>query len=158
MLDFPWLKASEDDDSGKLGMWCSIYCKQHEGVSNYHTLVGPILCQIWHLQNVPYKVAACLHLLLKKPCRWLLSQQVGSWEWQQEMKMKWKWNGNWKWKLETEMGTKRTHHWCNVFFIVCLVISLVFYLAMVIGLALWIMLCLYSFTVCFVITASSEIE
>ena len=46
-------------------------------------------------------------------------------------------NGNWKWKLETEMGTKKhTNHWCNVFFIVCLVITHVFYLAMVIGLAL----------------------
>ena len=46
-----------------------------------------------------------------------------------------------KWKLETETGNgngnkKRTNHWCNVFFIVCLVITLVFYLAMVIGLAL----------------------
>ena len=37
--------------------------KQCEGASNYHTLVGPILYRIWHLQNVPYKVAACLHLL-----------------------------------------------------------------------------------------------
>ena len=27
------------------------------------TLVGPILYPIWHLQNAPYKVAACLHLL-----------------------------------------------------------------------------------------------
>ena len=38
--------------------WC-------EGASNYHTLVGPILYRIWRLQNVPYKVAACLHLLRK---------------------------------------------------------------------------------------------
>ena len=34
-----------------------------QGASNYHTLVGPILCQIWRLGNVPCKVAACLHLL-----------------------------------------------------------------------------------------------
>ena len=47
-------------------------------------------------------------------------------------------NGNWKWKLETEMGTKHApNRWCNVFFIVCLVITLVFYLATVIGLALF---------------------
>ena len=31
-------------------------------------------------------------------------------------------------KLETEMGTRRTNHWCNIFFIVYLVITLVFYL------------------------------
>ena len=43
-------------------------------------------------------------------------------------------NGNWKWKLETEMGTKNTP--ITGAFIVCLVITLVFYLAMVIGLAL----------------------
>ena len=36
--------------------WC-------EGTSNYHTLVGSILCWIWHLQNEPYKVATSLHLL-----------------------------------------------------------------------------------------------
>ena len=46
-----------------------------------------------------------------------------------------------KWKLEMEIGNgngnkKHTYHWCNVFFIVCLVITLVFYLAVVIGLAL----------------------
>ena len=41
-------------------------------------------------------------------------------------------NGDWKRKWEH----KRTNHWCNVFFIVCLVITHVFYLAMVIGLAL----------------------
>ena len=46
-----------------------------------------------------------------------------------------------KWKLEVEVGNengnkKHTNHWCNIFFIVCLVITLVFYLAMVIGLAL----------------------
>ena len=51
----------------------------------------------------------------------------------QEMKM--------KRKLEMETGNgngnkKCTNHWCNVFFIVCLVITLVFYLAVVIGLAL----------------------
>ena len=33
-----------------------------EGASNYHTLVGSILSRIWRLQNVPYKVAACLYL------------------------------------------------------------------------------------------------
>ena len=31
--------------------------KQHEGASNCHTLVSPILCQIYHFQNVPYKVS-----------------------------------------------------------------------------------------------------
>ena len=32
------------------------------------------------------------------------------------------------WKLETEMGTKKnTNHWCNDFFIMCLVIIVVFY-------------------------------
>ena len=46
-----------------------------------------------------------------------------------------------KWKLEVEVGNengnkKHTNHWCNILFIVCLVITLVFYLAMVIGLAL----------------------
>jgi len=48
----------------------SVYCpepmsalKPREGASNYHTLFGPILCRIWRLQNVPYKVAACSHLL-----------------------------------------------------------------------------------------------
>ena len=43
-------------------------------------------------------------------------------------------NGNWKWKLEMETGNKkkRTYQWCNVFFIVCLVITHVLYLAMVI--------------------------
>ena len=50
-------------------------------------------------------------------------------------------NGNWKWKLETETGKetengngnkRRTNHW---FFIVCLLITLVFYLAIVMGLA-----------------------
>ena len=50
-------------------------------------------------------------------------------------------NGNWKWKLEMEIGNgngnkKHTNHWCNVSFIVCLVmcldITLAFYLAMVI--------------------------
>ena len=57
----------------------------------------------------------------------------------QEMEMKWKLET----KLETETenrngnGNKNcTDHWCNVFFIVCLVITLVFYLAVVIGLAL----------------------
>ena len=35
-----------------------------------------------------------------------------------------------KWKVEMETGNgngnkKRTNHWCNVFFIVCLVISLI---------------------------------
>ena len=45
-----------------------------------------------------------------------------------------------KWKLEMEIGNgngnkKHTHHWCNVFFIVCLLITLIFCLEMVIGLA-----------------------
>ena len=58
--------------------------------------------------------------------------ETGNGNWKLEMEIG---NGNWKWKLEMEMG-KRTNHWCNVFFIVCLVNTLVFYLAMVIGLAL----------------------
>ena len=63
----------------------------------------------------------------------------------QEIEMKWKL----EWKLEMEIGNgngnkKCTNHWCNVFFIMCLVITFVFYLAKVIGLALWVMLCLYS--------------
>ena len=50
-------------------------------------------------------------------------------------------NGNWKWKLEAETGNKngnkrRTNHWCNIFFIVCFVITRVFYLAIFMGLAL----------------------
>ena len=34
-------------------------------------------------------------------------------------------NRNWKLKLEMEMGTekKRTNHWYNIFFIVCLVVT-----------------------------------
>ena len=49
--------------------WCNYTqelmssAKRRKGASNYHTLVGPILCRIWRLQNTPYKVAACLHLL-----------------------------------------------------------------------------------------------
>ena len=63
---------------------------------------------------------------------------------EQETEMKWK-NGNWKLEIEIGNGTGSkkppTNHWCNVFFTVCLVrclviITLVFYLAMVIGLAL----------------------
>ena len=64
----------------------------------------------------------------------------------QVTEMKWKLetetgNGNWKWKLEMETGNRngnkrRTSHWCNVFFIVCLVITLVFYLAIVMELVL----------------------
>ena len=61
----------------------------------------------------------------------------------QEMEMKWKLemetgNGNWKWKLETETGNRNANkrHWCNLFFVVCLVITQVFYLAIVMGLAL----------------------
>ena len=46
----------------------------------------------------------------------------------------------WDLKLEMEIGNgneskKRTNHCCNLFFIVCLVITLVLCLAMVIGLA-----------------------
>ena len=44
--------------------------------------------------------------------------------------------GNWKRKLETEMQTKDTNHWCNIFFVMCLVITQVFYSAIVMGLAL----------------------
>ena len=46
-------------------------------------------------------------------------------------------------------GTKRcTNHWCNVFLIVCLVITLVFYLAMVNRTGFMSpVLCLYSCTV-----------
>ena len=51
-------------------------------------------------------------------------------------------------EMEIENGNgnkkKHTNHWCNVFFIVSLVITLVFYLAMVIEPAL---------VLCFVITA-----
>ena len=39
-----------------------------ERQSMYHTLVGPILCRIWHLQNAPYEVAAC--------CTYLRTKQV----------------------------------------------------------------------------------
>ena len=58
----------------------------------------------------------------------------------QEMEMKWKLemeigNGNWKRKWEE----KHTNHWCNVSFIVWLDITLAFYVAMVIWLALWVM-------------------
>ena len=55
----------------------------------------------------------------------------------QETEIKWKMeNGNWKWKLQGKVSTNKkcTDYWCNVFFIVF--ITLVFYLAMVIGLAL----------------------
>ena len=48
-------------------------------------------------------------------------------------------NRNWKRKPETENrnGNKRcTNHWCSIFFIVCLVITQVFYLAIVMVLAL----------------------
>ena len=48
-------------------------CRDETGAYEHHevvqrsiklpTLVGPILYPIWHLQNAPYKVAACLHLL-----------------------------------------------------------------------------------------------
>ena len=47
-------------------------------------------------------------------------------------------NGNWKRKLETEnrnRNKRRTDHWCSIFFIVCLVITQVFYLAIVMVLA-----------------------
>ena len=55
-------------------------------------------------------------------------------------------NGNWKWKLETEMGTKkRTNHWCNVFFVVCLVIIVLSNVYMT-GFASHV-LCLYSCSV-----------
>ena len=48
-------------------------------------------------------------------------------------------NGNWKRKPEAENrngNKRRTNHWCSIFFIVCLVITQVFYLAIVMGLAL----------------------
>ena len=44
--------------------------------------------------------------------------------------------GNGNWKLKTEMETKDTNNWCSIFFIVCLVITQVFYLAIVMVLAL----------------------
>ena len=50
-------------------------CRDETGAYEHHevvqrsiklpTLVGPILYPIWHLQNAPYKVAACLRLLRK---------------------------------------------------------------------------------------------
>ena len=66
-------------------------------------------------------------------------------------------NGNWKWKLEMEIGNrngnkKHTNQWCNVFFIMCLVITVVFYLAMVIWRALWVMCFAFTLVLCFVIT------
>ena len=48
-------------------------------------------------------------------------------------------NGNWKQKPETENrngNKRRTNHWCSIFFIVCLVITQAFYLAIVMVLAL----------------------
>ena len=63
-----------------------------------------------------------------------LSQQ-GPME-KQEMEMKRKLetengNGNWKQKMEMETGNRNgykihTNHWCNVFFIVCLAIILLY--------------------------------
>ena len=55
----------------------------------------------------------------------------------QEMEMKQKLevetgNGNWKQKWDK----RRTNHWCNIIFIVCLVITRVFYLAIAMELAL----------------------
>ena len=54
----------------------------------------------------------------------------------QETEMKRKRNGNWKWKwkLEIETGNgnenkEHTNHWCNVFFIVWLVITPAFFLS-----------------------------
>ena len=56
--------------------------------------------------------------------------ETGNWKWKLEMETgngmeigngNWKWNGNWKRKWEQK---KRTNHWGNVFFIVCLVITL----------------------------------
>ena len=60
-------------------------------------------------------------------------------------------NGNWKRKWE-----QKTHQsLVQCFFIVCLVITLVFYLAMVIGLAVWVMSFAFTPVLCFVITAFS---
>ena len=48
---------------------------------------------------------------------------------------------------------KHTNHWCYVYFTLCLVITLVFYLAMVIGLALQVMCFGFTLVQCFVIVA-----
>ena len=40
------------------GSACSGAYERREGASNYHTLVGPILCRIWRLQNAPYRAIA----------------------------------------------------------------------------------------------------
>ena len=44
--------------------------KWHEGASNCHTLFGPILCQMLHPKNVPYKVSIMFApTFVKKLCR-----------------------------------------------------------------------------------------
>ena len=95
---------------------------------------------------------------LKKKSLAKLPLNLGIWK-----SRKRKGNRNWKQKLEMEIGNgngnrKRTNHWCNVFFIVCLVITLVFYLAVVIGLAVWVMSFAFTPVLCFVITAFSVNE
>ena len=64
-----------------------------------------------------------------------------------------KWNRNWKWKLGMEIGNgngnkRHTNHWCYVFFIVWLVITLVILLSngYMTGFTSHV-LCLYSCTV-----------
>ena len=44
--------------------------ERHEGSSNYHTLVDPILCWIWHPTNAPYKVSC---IFVKKPAASLVT-------------------------------------------------------------------------------------
>ena len=59
-------------------------------------------------------------------------------------------------KQETKVGAKKTHQsLVQCFFIVCLVITLVFNLAIVMGLALWVMSFAFTPVLCFVITAFS---
>ena len=44
-------------------MWPGAYMNTTKWcVSNYSTLVDPILCRIWYPTNTPYKVAVCSHL------------------------------------------------------------------------------------------------
>ena len=80
----------------------------------------------------------------------------------QETEMKWKLemetgNGNWKRKLETE--TRKRNHWCNIFFIVCLVIYSSILLSNRYGTGFMSHAC-FAITpvLCFVITVFSVIE
>ena len=65
-------------------------------------------------------------------------------------------NGNWKWKLETKMGTKKNTPITGAICFLHDVLghyTLVFYLAMVTGLALWLMCFAFTLVLCFVIAA-----